>query len=658
MDIKKEFLDRKEYAAAGAYEEPHRSLFYRKALAIRRFYENCILPEYQGKPLYPSGKIKPGMRVYPHYLYGLLMNGGEFADSDRGLVEKFQQEFYKYTPSIPVEHTVAGNMWTHSMPNFERILKEGFLSYVARVEKIEDADIREGLLHLIKGIECFVERCVDYLSSLHAEPRLINALKRVPMYPAEDIYQAVVCWNFILYLDSYDNIGCLATGLLPYYKGEDIRDLLMNLYDNLDENDGYSMSLPGDSNPLTLQCLDASKGKRRPMIELLVDEDTPDYVWEKAFEVMKTMNGQPAFYNKKAFYNGLQKRFPNVTDEDVKRFCGGGCTETMLAGYSCVGSLDAGINLLLVLEKVLHAKLAESNSFEEFYDTYMKELALVVDTVTTEISNSQINRAKYNPTPMRTLLIDDCIDNAKDYYNGGARYNWSIISFAGLVNVIDSLLVIKDFVFEKKWYTAEAFLDKLRNNDEEFLKSAREYEVSHGKDNERANALAKKFSAEAFALLDDKKPAIGDGFLASSILFNAQVRAGMKIGATPDGRTANSPIADSIAAIFQKDTEGPLALLQSVTSLDLAHAIGTPVFNFNVQPDYDFEVFKSLVKGYISQGGMQMQCSCISKQMLLDAYKNPELYKNLVVRVAGYSEYFYRLSDELKRAVIARTIQE
>lgn len=657
MDVKNSFLDCKEYAAAGAYEEPHRSLFYRKSLAIRRFYERCELPAYQGKPLYPSGVMQTKMRIYPHYLNGLKIAEHEFKD-DYALAEQYKQDFCKYASSVPIEHTVAGNMWTHGMPNYERILKEGFLSYVARIEKIEDLDMKEGLLHLIKGIERYAERCVEYLILVKAEPRLINALKRVPMYPAEDIYQAVVGWNFILYLDSCDDIGCLATGLLPYYKGEDIRDLLANLYDNLDENDGYSMSLPGDYNPLTLQCLDASKGKRRPMIELLVDEDTPDCVWEKAFEVMKTMNGQPAFYNKKVIYNALRERFPNITDEDVKRFCGGGCTETMLAGYSCVGSLDAGINLLLVLEKVLYEKLAVSNSFEEFYDTYIKEVTLVVDTVTTEISNSQINRANYNPVPMRTLLVDDCIENAKEYYNGGARYKWSIVSFAGLVNAIDSLLVVRDFVFKKKWYAAEQFLEKLRNNDEAFLKIAREYEVSHGKDNDSANAFAKKFSSEIFSLLDNKKPAIGDGFLAASILFNNQVSAGEKIGATPDGRTAYSPIADSIAAIFQKDTEGPLALLRSVTSLDLAHAIGTPVFNFNVQPDYDFEVFKSLVKGYISQGGIQMQCTCISKQMLLDAYKNPALYKNLVVRVAGYSEYFYRLRDELKRAIIARTIQE
>ena len=112
-----------------------------------------------------------------------------------------------------------------------------------------------------------------------------------------------------------------------------------------------------------------------------------------------------------------------------------------------------------------------------------------------------------------------------------------------------------------------------------------------------------------------------------------------------------------MSAIFEKDVNGPLALLKSVTSLDLSHALGTPVVNFSVQPDYDASVLKSLIWGYIESGGMQMQVSCVTRELLLDAYDHPEKYPNLVVRVAGYSEYFIYLSDEQKKAVIARTIQ-
>jgi pyruvate-formate lyase len=171
------------------------------------------------------------------------------------------------------------------------------------------------------------------------------------------------------------------------------------------------MALGVDYTPLTIQCLEASKGKRRPMIELFVNDDTPDEVWEKAFEVIRTNNGQPAFYNEKAIMEGLKARFPVISDEDIKKFCGGGCTETMIAGLSNVGSLDAGINLLLILENTIYTKLADSKNFENFYNDYISEVASVVKIVTAEISNSQRERAKHNPVPMRTLLVDDCIGN-------------------------------------------------------------------------------------------------------------------------------------------------------------------------------------------------------------------------------------------------------
>lgn len=657
MTVRERFLNVGEYVAAGAYEEENRSLFYRKALALRRFYENCPLPEYTGKPLYPSGRIPFDTNIAVNYMKGVFLRSDNFDEENKDLMQIFKKDFDIYSSSVPTEHTVAGNMWTHAMPNYERILKEGLLAYIPRIEKMTDKDMREGLLHLIAGIKRYNERCVEYLHSANADEKLISSLKKVPLHPAENLFDAIIGWNFILYLDTCDNLGCLALGLSPYYQGEDITEMIANLYDNLDINNAWSVSLPGDNNPLTIQCLEASKGKRRPMIELLVDENTPNSVWEKAFDVIKTMNGQPAFYNKKGYYNGIKKRFPYIPQEDIEKFCGGGCTETMLAGLSGVGSLDAGINTLLVLEQTIYDYLETANSFDDFYNEYLQNLQKTVDTVTAEISNSQLSRAKHNPLPMRTLLIDDCIDNGVDFNNGGARYKWSIVSFAGLINAIDSLLTIKEFVFDKKKYTAKELIEKLTANDETALKEMKNCKIAFGRDDEEANAFAKAFSHAVFSMLDSKKPAIGEAFLSASVLFNAQAFGGSFVGATPDGRRANSPLADSVSAIFEKDTNGPTALLRSVTALDLSHALGTPVLNFSVQPDYNFDVLKGLILGYIQSGGMQMQISCVTKEILLDAYDHPEKYPNLVVRVAGFSEYFVNLSDELKKAVIARSIQ-
>lgn len=651
------FLEIGEYAAAGMFEEPERSLFYRKALGLRRFYENCELPEYHGENLYPSGARKTGMGIYPAYLAGMEMNRDCVMAKHPQAAAVYAADFERFRSSVPKDHVVGGDMWTHSMPHYERILREGLLSYIPRIEKIADTDMREGLLHVIAGIRTYLDRAVAYLTGAGAEKRLVDALKKVPLYPAENIYEALVAWNFAMYLDGCDNLGCVAEGLYPYYRGEDVTDILKNLFDNFDINGGWSMALSIRYNPLTLQCLEASKGKRRPMIELFVDETTPKEIWEKAFEVIRSTNGQPAFYNPHALLDGLRGRFPKISEEDIKMFCGGGCTESMISGHSNVGSHDAGINLPLILEQVMHQQLLAAEDFEVFYNRYISAVTQVIDAVTVGIAKSQKDRSEYVPHPMRTLLVEDCIDSGLDFNNGGARYQWSQINFAGIINVIDSLLVIRDFVFRDKVYTAAELLEKIAGSDELFLQKARNHPVCYGKDNEDADRFAAKFTEDVFSKLDHKKPYFGEGFLPSSVQFNSQVGAGRVVGATPDGRESGTPLCDSVAAIFGKDTVGPTALLKSAASLDQKRMLGVPILNFNINPRFCDDVLKALILGYMKLGGIQMQITCISREILEDAYRNPEMHKNLIVRVGGYSEYFYRLSDSLKRMIIERTIQ-
>ena len=655
--LKDDFLRLGESAASGLYEEPDRSLFYRKSLGLRRFYENCELAVYRGESLYPSGVIAQKMNVVPEYLRGLTFLSKSLNEKAPILAEKLKEEFCVYHSTVPNEHTVAGNMFTHSMPNYERFLKEGLLSYIPRIERISDTDMREGLLHVVRGIELYITRCVTYLKSVSADKMLIASLQRVPLYPAKTAYDAIVAWNFIMYLDNCDNLGCLGKGILPYYKGENLIPYLENLYDNLDKNNGYSMSLDSECPELTVQCLKAAHGKRRPMIELFVDESTPETVWEEALSTVKSGGGQPAFYNAGVLLGGLKKRFPSIRNEDLIRFCGGGCTESMLAGFSNVGSLDAGINLLLILDNVIKSSLSSATDFEAFYETYLTEIRSVVETVKKEINNSRKERAKYNPLPMRTLLIDDCIDKGFDYNSGGARYGWSIINFAGLINVIDALLAIRTLVFEKKKYKPEEIIMLLQSNDSGFLHEVIGLRESFGKDIEGINDFSHKISERIFSMTETGELVFGEGFLSASIQFMSQVGAGKHIGATPDGRSAGAPLCDSLAAIFGKDTDGPTALLNSITSLDLKRALGVPVVNLNITQNFNENVLKALILGYMKQGGIQLQITYASREELLDAYEHPEHHGNLIVRVGGYSEYFNRLSDDLKRMVINRTIQ-
>lgn len=658
MDIMNRFLEAGEYAAAGLYEEPQRSLFYRKALGMRRYWETCPLPPYTGKPLYPSGPIDKSKAINPDFMFGFSLSPMGSSKLDPELARQYRQDFDRYHSFVPKEHAFVGNMSAHSIPHYERFAREGLLSYICRIERIEDADLREGLLHIVAGIRCWHSRCLAHLRAAQADEKLLHAWEHVLLYPARDIYEAVLCWNIVMYLDGCDNLGCLASGLQPWHKGENIVPLLENLFENLDVNEGYSLALHTGDTGLALQCLEAVKGRRRPMIQLFVDENTPAEVWDAAFASIRTGNGQPAFYSPSGLLGGLEKRIPELTAEDLKKFCGSGCTESQIAGCSNVGTVDSGMNLLHILERSMYRYLPEEKTFEDFYRHFMEEVRQDVDTVTDAVSRSQIARAEYCPLPMRTLLVDDCIDNGLDYYNGGARFSWSLISFLGLVNVIDALLVIRDLLFTQKCYTAEEFLTYLKEGDEDFLARCRHHKVSYGKDDPDANAMAGRVSSDIYSMLDDKKPHFGSAFLPCSILFRAAALCGATVGATPDGRSSGAPVADSLGAIFGKDTEGPTALLKSVTSLDLKRALGTPVLNFCIDPAIQDAHLKALVLGYLQLGGLQMQITCADAKVLQEAYENPDLHRNLVVRVGGYSDYFWKLSDELKRLVISRTIHK
>lgn len=289
MNIVEKFLKLGEYAGAGLYEDANRSIFFRKAKATRRWLEHTGLQEYTGHPLYPSGAIDRTMQIEPCFMSGITMSLA-FAEKEPELAQYFKRDFNKYTHCIPLEHTVACAMALHSLPYYERVVKEGFDSYIPRIEKIRDIEIKEGLLEVMAGVKTYHARCLEFLKENNADTKLIEALEQVPMKPARNIYEAILTWNFVMYIDGCDNLGCLASGLLPYFKGENIVELLENLYDNLDINNGYSMALHCHEGELelTLQCLEASKGRRRPQIELLVDETTPKIVWKKAFEVMRS----------------------------------------------------------------------------------------------------------------------------------------------------------------------------------------------------------------------------------------------------------------------------------------------------------------------------------------------------------------------------------
>ena len=170
--------------------------------------------------------------------------------------------------------------------------------------------------------------------------------------------------------------------------------------------------------------------------------------------------------------------------------------------------------------------------------------------------------------------------------------------------------------------------------------------------------MAQRISHDICMLLEGKKDAYAMGYLPASIQFTTYADAGAKVGPTPDGRKDRAPLCDSLGAILGHDSEGTTALIKSVTKLELYKMLGIPVFNLNIHQNFSDATLKALFKAYIALGGVQMQVTVTTKEDIKKALENPEAHKNLIVRIGGFAEYFYRLSPALQEAVAERILHE
>ncbi len=644
--------------AAGLFEFMDRDSMYRYVNAAKRFWELADIVPYDGGKLYPCGrcmgKDNPDQAVRPDFSYTLNIDRRRLRDKvDAECYEAVCAE-YDQVSGFPTPHTVGGAGYTHSFINYSRILSDGICGYRKRVQALSESDFKAGLLLLLDGIEIYRQRLLEHLREQQTVyPGLIEALEHADE-PPRTIYEALVLWNFVYYVDGCDDIGRLDTHLIRFWNGEDIVDLLHELYTHIDDNDGWSGALGPDYNELTLQCIRAAHNIRRPNLQLRVKPDMPDAVWQEVYGSLGTSCGQPALYNEEGFQAALRREFPEIPEEDLARCSFGGCTETMLEGISNVGSDDLGLNAALIYDRFTREHLNEYDSFEAYYEGLCaqihKETAEALDILT----EYRKTRAKYRPQPVRTLFVDDCIDKGLDFNAGGARYYWSVSNVAGLVNVIDSLSAVRELVFEKKEYTAEEFWQALDHQDSVFLRKAGNCPC-FGVDDERIDSLAADLAGRIYEGFNQRKCFPSGKYMTVSNQFTTYEYAGKCVQATPDGRKAFAPLCDSLGSVHGKDVKGPTALLTSVSKLPLGRVTGTPVMNIRIKKEHLSTLLKPLVQTFFEQGGMQLQVSCLSREEMLDAMEHPEKHESLVVRIGGFSEYFNRLSPALKQSVLERT---
>ena len=321
--VSQKLYDVGEVYAGALLEFPEKSPIWRYSYALASFLRHAEPAPYDGGRLYPCGYVQyrgpanDDVALLPDYSYTYRFKRDKMKEKCPEGYAALMEEFGK-VPGFHTPHLIGGDGYTHSFINFRRILGAGLIGYRRRVEALPDGEFRDAMLLLLDAIEDYRARCVRVLRDSDAPADLIAALERVPTKPVRNIYEALVSWNFMYYMDGCDNIGGLDRGLAIYWRGEDVVDLLRELYQHMDLNCGWSEPLGPYYSGLAVQCIKAVKGIRRPSIQLLISDEMTDELWDAACETIESSCGQPAFYNWESYKREFRKRLPQVTEKDLE----------------------------------------------------------------------------------------------------------------------------------------------------------------------------------------------------------------------------------------------------------------------------------------------------------------------------------------------------
>lgn len=432
-------------------------------------------------------------------------------------------------------------------------------------------------------------------------------------------------------------------------------------------------------NELSYLILDVIEEMRllQPSSMVQISKKTPDRFLKRALRIVKTGFGQPSIFNTDAIIQELLRQGKSIVDAR----CGGasGCVEAGAFGKEAY-ILTGYFNLPKVLEITLNNGVDPRTgkkigietgdprlfqTFDDLYAAFEKQLNYFIDVKIK--GNLIVERlyAKYMPSPFLSIFIDDCIKKGKDYNAGGARYNTSYIQGVGMGTITDSLTALKYHVFDEQRISMEDFLRILRENFEN-SESFRQLLVSatpkYGNDDDYADRLLRRVF-ESFFRAVDGRPNTKDGHFRINLLpTTVHVYFGSVLGATPDGRKAWEPLSEGISPVQGADQNGPTAVIKSAAKIDHLRTGGT-LLNQKFTPqllasEEGIEKLAQLIRAYFRMDGHHIQFNVVTAETLRKAQKEPEKYRDLIVRVAGYSDYFVDLTPELQEEIIRRTEHE
>lgn len=640
-------------------------------------------------------------------------DGSVVGDAFRRGGHKATQEAFNLFYLKPIDN-LSTMEWQHATADYTKVLNKGISGIIADIDESliihddpEQVEFLLALKHVANALIAWTHKCSERASELsstveNAEhksnlKKLSEALLRVPENAPESFYEAVLC-IYLCFSADPDSAGTLDRYLYPFYKKdmengtltrEEAAEYLQELFLMLQAATPIStdrFTRGAESHFCIGGYLPNGEDGFTELSRLIVESmiDLPTYIpqvtlrWTKKTprEVFRfMMDCERKDPHKRIAFQNDEKRIKCYTEicgipfEKAVGYTTVGCNEPAFLG-AITGS-NSKINFLRSMETVFHKKselIENSASFDDFFDIFKKELFSDLERAY-EYDNFYNKQRAQDINYISSLVFNDCIENAKSLTQGGGNTAIASPTCVGITNVIDSLCVVKQFVFDEKLFPMSELIAALKA-DWQGYEDMRMLILKKGKffgnDDDTSNYVAQKLYRELYDFLKDKTNLYGYHWLIGDLIgYHIHHKwFGEKTLATPDGRFSGDMLKFGRGQSEGRDREGLSALLNSIAKVDPnGIGCGSTVTNITldeqlIKNDDNFEKTVDLLLTYFQNGGVHFQLTYVSKDELMCAKETPDEYKHLRVRVSGFSDYFVNLNEAIQDDIIARTEQK
>ncbi len=597
----------------------------------------------------------------------------------------------------------------HHCPGYDTVLNKGLLRIISEaaelLEKTDDEQKKDFYASVIES-----NRALLFLSARFSRKayelaqneddiyarqnllRIAEASIRVPAYPAESFYEALACIYFIR--ESYGNFeglgmstyGHLDRMLYKYYKNdvekgaltrEEAKFLIRALLSYTDvrfdkangEHETSTTIVIGGCdrdgnivyNEVTKIIIEAVKEGRYYGTKILgrVSSKHPREYIEELNSILLEKIPVFVYINDDVVIGAEVKHGKDI--HDARLYVGGGCHEIVLSGTEVDTRADAWLNMPQVFLKTLAKR--EYSTFDELYGEFLSDARALHDRVAEARNSGEKYWSRYDPAPLYSSSFESCMQNGRDITAGGAKYNSTTLAMVGVATLVDSLYSIKRLVFNDKRLTCGELSEILNDNfkGNELLRREIIYTLpKHFTNNEELNKFSARVLHDISVTVGGQKNARGGKYYPGFYPHNLYLELGKNTGATPDGRLRGTVFSRGYSPSEFVETKSPLDLILSLEHIDFTDYPESSCLELSL-PSMDGDTGKnalySIVDVFIKNGGCTLQINMLGREALIQAKENPEEHKDIIVRVCGYSERFYILSDEFKDEIIARAIR-